>query len=330
MTLPSPQSLPEFQRLFSDEDACEDYLYDLRWPDGFVCPNCGSTQEPYWIESQRKVECADCGQHVYLTAGTIMHKSHTNLLTWFYGAFLVTTLTPGLSAVQFQKQMGISRYETAFQILHKLRAAMVNPDREPLRGVVEVDETYVGGTEPGATGGRGMEGKTLVVGAVEQRRSKDKRRSAQAGRLRLRVIEKATAKELTEFVEDHVEKGTTVLTDAWRGYDWLSDRGYDHVATAEGHRQTAAIILPLIHLEFANLKTWLQGTHHGRVEPQHLQAYLNEFVFRHNRRFWPFSAFQTVLRLGMQQGPQEYDTLYSASGTGRDVHVSGIDGGEER
>ncbi len=320
--LPSPQSLPEFQRMFSDERACHQYLFKLRWPEGYVCLECG-TRDYSWSEARRMIQCSN-GHQAYLTAGTIMHRSHTDLLTWFYGAFLVTTLTPGISAVQFQKQLGIGRYETAFQILHKLRAAMVNPDREKLKGVVEVDETYIGGAEPGSTGGRGMEGKTLVVGAVEQRKSKDKRRSAAAGRVRFRVIESATTKELTEFVEDHVEKGSTVLTDNWQGYLRLAKLGYEHVPFTVGHRQSASHVLPLIHLEFANLKTWLQGTHHGRVERQHLQAYLNEFAFRHNRRFWRFSAFQTVLRLGMHQGPQEYDDLYNADEYGRNVHLSEV------
>ncbi len=322
-TLRSPESLRDFARMFPNEEACVRYLFALRWPDGNPCPK-GCHREFALYQGGRVIFCKMCRQNISLTAGTIMHRSHTDLLTWFYGAFLVTTLTPGISAVQFQKQLGIKRYETAFQILHKLRAAMVNPVREKLRGVVEVDETYIGGAKPGAKGGRGMEGKTLVIGAVEQRPSKDRRRSAAAGRVRFRVIESATTKELTEFVEDHVEKDSTVLTDNWQGYLRLAKLGYEHIPTAVGHRQNASHILPLIHLEFANLKTWLQGTHHGRVERQHLQAYLNEFAYRHNRRFWRFSAFHTVLRLGMNQGPQEYDDLYTADEYGRNVHVAGL------
>jgi hypothetical protein len=323
MKLASPESLPDFQRLFPDEARCADYLFALRWADGYVCEECGSKVHSISYERQR-IQCNN-GHQVYITAGTIIHRAHTDLLTWFYGAFLVTTLTPGISAVQFQRQLGLKRYETAFQILHKLRAAMVNPNREKLRGVVEVDETYIGGTLPGGKGGRSTEHKTLVVGAVEQRHSPTRKRRGGvcAGRIRLCAIETASRKELTEFVEDHVAKASTILTDGWEGYSLLAQRGYEHLPTVEGHRQNTSHILPLIHIEFANLKTWLQGTHHGRQERQHLHAYLNEFAFRHNRRFWRFSAFQTVLRLGMKQRPQEYSDLYNTDEYGRGVHIKG-------
>jgi transposase-like protein len=326
--LSSPKSLPDFMRMFPSENECEDYLFDLRWPKSFICPECESTKEPYWIESQRKVECANCGQHTYLTADTILHKTHTPLKTWFLAAYLVTTHTPGISAVQLQRQLGLSRYETAFQILHKLRGAMVNPDREPLHGEIEVDETYIGGHEEGARGGRGDSSKAVVVGAVERRYDKKGKRVGRhfyAGRIRMHVIENATADNLTAFVEDHIEEGSVVITDAWRGYDRLKARGYQHERIVQGGAKHGSAILPLIHLEFANLKTWLQGTHHGRVEEQHLQAYLNEFCFRHNRRFWPFTAFQTVLRLGMKIDPMTYEKLYSADEQGHDVHLGRID-----
>jgi transposase-like protein len=325
--------------MFPNEEACEDYLFLLRWPDGFACPKkCGAGSKDYYLirrksrakhveatndqpyrRGPRVVECKVCGTHVYLTAETIMHKAHTPLLTWFHGAFLVTTLTPGISAVQFQRQLGLSRNETAFTILHKIRAAMVDPDRGLLEGEVEVDETYVGGVQHGGKGGRSLEGRALVVGAVEVRK-KVEDGARYAGRLRLRTIESASAKHLIPFVVDDVAKGTVILTDGWNGYDGLFKFGYKHRPEVEGTPQRASKILPLIHREFANLKTWLQGTHHGRVTPRHLQAYLNEFVFRHNRRFWAFSAFQTVLRLGMGTASPTYDKLYAAAGTGHDVH----------
>lgn len=313
MTLPSPQSLPEFTRMFPDDRACHQYFFKLRWPKDCVCPQCG-THNYSWSEARRMIQCSN-GHQAYLTAGTIMHRSHTPLQTWFYGAFLATTLTPGISAVQFQKQLGLSRYETAFQILHKLRAAMVDPGRGLLRGTVEVDETFVGGAKPGAKGGRSTEHKTAVVGVVEVRKARVG--GTYAGRLRLRAVPTTKGDVLTSFVKDHVERRSRISTDAWVSYGKLADDGYRHNAEVGAK-------LPIIHREFGNLKTWLQGTHHGRVERQHLQAYLNEFVFRHNRRFWRFSAFQTVLRLGMNQGPQEYDDLYKADEYGRNVHVAGV------
>jgi hypothetical protein len=252
----------------------------------------------------------------------MMHRTKLPLQTWFYGVFLITTLTPGISAVQFQQQLGIRSYETAFQMLHKLRSAMWDPERERLVGEVEVDETYVGGVEHGKKRGRSLEGKALVVGAVEVRLTRDERRYA--GRLRLRTVASASKSDLETFVQEDVEPGTAILTDGWIGYEDLWESGYDHLVQTKSESQEAGTkYLPLIHREFSNLKTWLQGTHHGRVEGQHLQAYLNEFVFRHNRRFWKFSAFETLLRLGLGRGPQSYDRLYSARGTGHNVHQLG-------
>jgi transposase-like protein/DNA-directed RNA polymerase subunit RPC12/RpoP len=328
-SLASPQSLPEFSRMFPNDDACAEYLIDLRWPHGFDCPDCGEETDDYWWDDKHYyIECPSCRHRVFLTAGTIMHGSHTDLLTWFYGAFLVTTLTPGISAVQFQKQLGLKRYETAFQILHKLRDAMVNPDREPLKGKIEVDETYIGGRSEPVHGGRSTEDKTLVVGAVEVIKALDRPRGVRAGRVRMRVITEASGSELVKFVKEHVRKGARVYTDGWAGYNGLEKAGFRHTATIQGAQADAeesGRFMPMIHLEFSNLKTWIKGTHHSRIERQHLQTYLNEFCFRHNRRFWRFSAFQTLLRLGMNKETLEYETLYNADEYGKNVHFSGSD-----
>lgn len=161
MALPYPRSLPELQRLFPDEGACVRYLFALRWSNGWRCTaGCGGA-EFILYDAGRSVFCRQCRKKTALSADTIMHRSKQPLLNWFYAAFLVSTLTPGISAVQLQSQLGISRNETAFQMLHKLRSAMLNPDREPLHGDVEVDETLVGGrTRKGAQKGRGTEHKT--------------------------------------------------------------------------------------------------------------------------------------------------------------------------
>lgn len=312
MRLSTPQSLPEFQRMFPDEEACQQYLLKLRWPGGFVCPNCGGTAH-YAYPHRRAIVCKACRRHLRLTAGTIMHRSKVPLLTWFYGAFLTATLTPGVSAVQLQRQLSISRYETAFQLLHKLRSAMVAPGRERLHGCVEVDETLIGGIHQGGKRGRSTEKKTLVVGAAEVRKGK-KKRGPLVGRVRLRAIPDATGTTLDAFMQEHVLTGTTVLTDGHAGYDGLRSLGYDH-------QPEVAADLPLIHREFANLKTWLRGTHHDRVERQHLQAYLNEFAFRHNRRFWPFSAFQRVLQIGIATAAPTYRELYEADEFGTGTHA---------
>lgn len=329
-----PTSLPEFQRVFPDDAACAKYLEALRWPDGFACPKCGLVAEPYRFPSKSSVvlRCRGCKDkgNTSLTAGTVMQGTHTALSTWFWGAYLATTQTPGLSALQFQRQLGLSRYETAFQILHKLRAGMVRPERDAIGGqhVVEVDECYVGGRTRGE--GRGVHHKATVVGAVEVRtRSTDgkkNKRKVYAGRLRLRVAsEMPTLEEMLEkpglsgrsqeilggFVKENVILGSTVRTDGWIGYARLTEDGYVHEdLVLGGDPEKAEKHLPMIHLVFSNLKTWIIGTHHG-VSQQHLQAYLNEYVFRFNRRFYPMTAFNSILGLAARAVPPTYAQLYA-------------------
>ena len=158
------------QRLFPDEEHCAAYLEALRWPEGFVCRFCGWTGAPYRFRHRASVlRCRHCQRDTALTAGTVMQKTRTPLSVWFWTAFLVTTQTPGMSALQIQRQLGLSRYETVFQMLHKLRAAMVRPDHDAIGAEhpVEIDETYVGGRTRGE--GRGIHHQSIVIGAVEVR-----------------------------------------------------------------------------------------------------------------------------------------------------------------
>jgi transposase-like protein len=318
--LPFPHSLPEFQRLFPDEAACADYLECARWRDGFVCEGCGSPGEPYRFTNRPGVlRCRHCNRDTRLTAGTVMELTHTPLSIWFWGAYLIASQTPGMSAVQFQRQLGLSRYETAFQILHKLRAGMVRPDQDRIGGkpeiFVEADETWIGGRTRGK--GRGVHDMVLVACAVEvlQRKrtsSLNKRKTGRyAGRVRLSVVPDRSAKSLIGFIEHTVAPGAHIITDDWSGYATLAKRGFLHTAVAErGDPQVAETFLPIIHLVFSNLKTWLRGIHHG-VSPQHLQAYLDEFTFRFNRRFYPFNAFRSLLGIAGDVTAPTYAELYS-------------------
>jgi transposase-like protein len=318
--LPFPQSLPEFQRLFPNDEACATYLEKARWKGAFVCPHCAASGSPFRFANRPGVlRCRKCRKNTGLTVGTVMERSHTPLSVWFWAAYLVSSQTPGMSAVQFQRQIGLKRYETAFQILHKLRAGMVRPDRDRIGGRadehVEVDETWVGGRTRGE--GRGVHHKTLVAAAVEVRQREpgtklDARRNGRyAERVRLAVIPDRSAASLCGFVEHAVEPGKKIVTDNWSGYADIAARGYDHHAIAErGDPRVAEEHLPIVHLVFANLKTWLLGTHHG-VSPQHLQAYLNEFTFRFNRRFYPFNAFRSLLGVASEATAPTYDALYS-------------------
>lgn len=312
-----PTTLLEFQRAFPDDTACAAHLEKLRWPKGFVCAKCGIAGDPYRRRTRPAVlQCRACRAQARLTAGTIMHGTRTPLLVWFWGAYLATTHTPGLSALQFQRQLGIKRYETAFQVLHKLRAAMVRPGREKIGTDgwhVEVDETYVGGRTRGE--GRGRTHQVLVAGAVEVRLLKKPRRRGErqlyAGRLRLALVPSRKKPALERFVQANIEKGSTVVTDAWTGYDGLPALGYEHHPITIGGDQTRTDeSLPLIHLVFSNLKAWLLGTHHS-VSPRHLPAYLNEFVFRFNRRFYPMTAVDSVLGIAMRTTGPTKKGLYS-------------------
>jgi transposase-like protein len=297
----------ELQSRFCDEEACRRYLAESRWPDGFRCPACDH-DDALELPTRLLWRCRSCGRDTSVTAGTILHRTRTPLTQWFCAAYLVTTHTPGLSALQLQRQLGISRYETAWTLLHKLRRAMVRPGRDLLRDKVEVDEAYVGGPEIDLRGGRQLRDKALVVAAVEVR-------GKGSGRVRLQVVPDASGASLTGFVKANVSPGATVMTDGWQGYAPLRDMGYRYRPRTQGDSRRASKILPRVHRVFGNLQTWLRGTHHG-VSAKHLQAYLDEFTFRFNRRHTPMAAFQTLLGLGGQQSATTYKELCVVESTG--------------
>lgn len=325
-----PRSLLEFQKHFPDEASCLRHLERIRWPEGFECPCCKKDGIPLRLQTRPRVlECRSCGHQVSLTAGTVMHRTRQPLPVWFWAAYLITSQTPGMSALQFQKQLGIKRYETAFLILHKLRAAMIRPQRDRI-GVqwpVEVDETFVGGATQGE--GRGRHHKTLVVGMVEVMPRKNALgsdpnlpsgqrpkhqgghgREFLAGRLRLEVVPDRKQETLEPLVLANVQKNAEVRTDGWTGYDNLGTLGYKHIAVSiNGDQVKTEQHLPMIHIVFGNLDSWILGTHHG-VSPVHLQGYLNEFVFRFNRRFWPMVGFESVLKIAVNMKAPTEQTFY--------------------
>lgn len=290
-----PQNILAFQQRFSTERACYEFVRESRWPDGFRCPRCGG-EEAYSREKRRQLECAACGHCASVTAGTVMANTKIPLRSWLWASWLMVTSKGGHSAAELARQIGVHT-ETAFTMLHKLRHAMVAPERTPLTGDVEVDESYVGGPEAGRPG-RGALTKMLIVGAVEDR-------GDHAGRVRFRLVEKATAGTLKEFIRAVVAPGSTVITDGSRSYEGLT--GYSHHS-----RSSRVASLKHYHRAVSNLKAWLRGTHHGRVEVKHLQAYLNEFCFRYNRRRNLAAAFQTVLGLTGKVGRFTYANIYAA------------------
>ena len=293
-----PMSILEFQRRFADDAACLDYLAMSRWPEGFCCPGCGGRRA--WVLARRHLwECAACGRQTSVTAGTIMDHTHLPLTLWFWSAYLMATHTPGISAVQLQRQLGISRYETAWFILHKLRRAMIAPERGLLAGEAEVDEAFVGGRNPGRRGGRDRTGKAVVAVAVEVR-------GTGSGRIRLQALPNANGDTLLGFVQATIRPAAIVHTDGWSGYRYLKAAGYDHRPVSQHYRLAdRKLILPRAHRAISNLKTWIAGTHRG-TSVKHLQVYLDEFTFRHNRRHTPMAAFQTLLGLSAHHPPATY------------------------
>jgi len=306
-----PTSILDFQNRFATETACYEFLRQSRWPDGFECPACKSPTA-YDRADRWGVECSKCGRCTSVTAGTVMHRTHMPIRIWMWAAWLMVTSKRGVSALELQRQLGLKTYQTAFQMLHKLRAAMVAPERSKLKGTIEVDESYIGGPEEG-TPGRGALTKVLIVGAIECRESKPTR-------LRLRVIEKADATELRRFIHDVTEPGSTIQTDGNPAYGDLRDRKHViFIAGKDGLKQDD--VLPCYHTAIGNLKALLLGTHHGAMREKHLQAYLNEFAFRFNRRGNLQAAFQTLLGLASKvEGPTYrglYDGKFEHPGRGR-------------
>jgi transposase-like protein len=270
-----PRTFQEFRDWFPNDDACVSYLEGLRWPEGFVCPACGGTTG--WRIAQRRMwMCTTCQRKTSVTAGTIFHRSHTPISTWFAAAWFVTSTKNGVSALALQQQLGFGSYETAWAWLHKLRRTMVRPDRDRLSGVVELDETFVGGISVGKQGA--STDKVPVQLAVE-RVGKNK-----LGRVRFALADAPGSLSLVEFACATITPGSTIHTDGARMLRRLGERGYTHKYTTVYNSPDKAAELPGVHMVASLLKRWLIGTLHYRVSDKHLEYYLDEYAFRFNRR----------------------------------------------
>jgi len=268
-----PETILEFEKRFATEEACREYLAQLRWPDGFCCPRCRYRRA--WVTKRGLYRCCHCGFQISVTAGTVFEGTRKPLRLWFRAMWHITSQKHGVSAMGLQRVLGLKRYETVWIWLHKLRTAMVRPGRERLSGIVEVDETYIGDKKPGKRG-RGAAGKTLVVIAVEDKGN-------HLGRIRLRRVANGSASSLIPAVRESVEPSSLVRTDGWSGYAPLPSQEYQHDVV----RQEADVgdnLLPLTNRVASLLKRWLLGTHQGAVRASHLDYYLDEFTFRFNRR----------------------------------------------
>src|SRR5659263_764909 len=227
-----PMNLTEFEKEFSTEEQCREYLFKLRWENGYMCPRCNCDKA--WQISEGKYKCHNCGYQTTVIAGTIFQDTHKPLTLWFRAIWWVTAQKNGASALGLQKILGLGSYRTAWTWLHKLRRAMVRPGRDKLSGYVEVDDAYIGGKSEGKRG-RGSENKVPIAVAVEINGEK-------IGRIRISRISNASGESLLGFVQDSIEKGSTVNTDGWQGYSGLSGAGYIHEVTIAKHVKKSEIL----------------------------------------------------------------------------------------
>ena len=304
-----PGDWNEFLTWFDSEDACLAYLEKLRWPDGFVCPACGSVK-PAYRSSRGRLVCRACDRQCTVTSGTIFDKTRTPLRVWLAAAWYLTNQKQGANALGLQRVLGLGSYQTAWTMLHRFRKAMVRPGRERLHGKVEVDETYLAITDRerpiSAKGRKNNTHKTLIAIAVEILDPKG------FGRIRVQRIPNDSTATVIPFVQEVVEPGSTVRTDGSAAYRNLAELGYQHQRIVVGGAAEAAhASMPGVHRVAALIKRWLLGTLHGAVQPDHLDAYLAEFVFRFNRRSSTFRGmlFYRLLQQAVATTPMTYEQV---------------------
>jgi len=299
-----PRSFHELTAWFPDDEACLRYLERVRWGDGFVCRFCGVVGGDWWAVRRGLRRCAACRHESSVTAGTIFHGSRLPLQSWFAAIWYVVNQKQGVSALGLQRVLGFGSYQTAWAWLHKLRRAMVLPGRELLAGAVEVDETYIGAARPGKRG-RGAEGKAIVAIGVEDH-------NGAPGRTRIARIPNVKRETLTDFVLDHIARGTEVRTDAYRGYNDVGRHRFSHfVVNVKESGDPAHIAMPHVHRVASLLKRWLLGTHQGAVTHDQLDYYLDEFTFRFNRRRSRHRGllFYRLIHGALAAEPHPYATL---------------------
>lgn len=267
----------EFRTLYSTEEACRAELFRLRFPEGFVCPVCGC-REYYPVRSRNTFQCRSCRRQTSVTAGTVMHRTRLPLTVWFWAIYLCATDKRGISAVQLSHTLGIC-YDSAWHLLDRIRTAMGQRDAQyQLSGIVELDDGYVGGPKHNGKRGRGTDKAQIVVAL-------SKSDGGAALFTRMRVVNDVTGKTLQQIIDEFMELGSKVECDGYRSYLKLTGVQLDARKYETGD-------LHWLHKAISNLKTFLLGTYHGRCTK--LQAYLDEFCFRFNRRM---TGNQIFLRL---------------------------------
>jgi len=268
-------SLLEFQQRFATESACQEALEKARWPQGFVCPRCGQGKACR-LGPRNLLQCSACRHQASVTAGTVFHKTHTPLVKWFWAIWMVAQDKGGVSALRLARQLEL-RYRTAWTMLHKLRKAMGQRDATyTLTGSIEMDDAFFGGAAAGKRG-RGAANKTKVVVMVESREE-------HAGFIGMKTVAKTDRAEIGAAATAKIAPGQEIHTDGWQAYGVLEKLGHDHRSQRVPPKE-ASEKLPWVHIAISNAKCFLLGTYHG-VSHKYLQAYLDEFCYRFNRRAW--------------------------------------------
>jgi len=294
-----PENQKEFERMFYEEQQCFDYLYSIKYPDKFICNKCIGNE--YWLIGKH-IRCKKCKSEISVTSGTIFHSSNLKLTDLFRIFWWIIIQKNGVSAKGLERVLGIS-YKTIWHWLHKIRRIMILPGRENLSGTVEIDEIFIGGKSKGKRG-RGSEGKTLVIVAVEII-------GKGTGRTRLAIVPDASRKSLNSFIKQNIKPDSTIVTDAWKGYVDVTKMKYKHKIENQSIKSDEVSTLPHVHRIASLLKRWLLGTHQSYVNMGNLEYYLDEFVFRYNRRKSSSRGklFYTLIYQAMNHEPIGYEKI---------------------
>ena len=299
-----PADMMDFMNMFPDESSCLEYLGLVRWPEGYVCHRCGSVEA--WKMDSGLYRCRKCRYAGSVISGTLFQNTRKPLRLWFQAIWYVVNQKNGVSALGLQQALGLGSYHTAWEWLHKLRRAMVRSGRDRLTGIVEMDETVIGGAHEGRLG-RGDPRKVLVLVAAEETESG-------IGRIRLATIPDASGATLSKLTLQMIDPGSTIQTDGWSGYNVLPSHGYIHKPCVNKNA-TDKNATPTAHLVASLLKRWLLGTHQGAVSHEHLPYYLDEFTFRFNRRTSRSRGklFYRLIEQALQSDPVPAKALHTTS-----------------
>lgn len=305
--IPKVMTVAEFFQRFSQQPACQEHLKTVRWGpnlERFVCPDCGHTHG-WWLPRRQLVECADCHKQTSVTAGTILHGIRSDLWKWLWAIYQLAHDKKGMAAMELAKQVRVC-YQTAWTMLHKIRAAMRQRDQAyTLQGLVEVDECYVGGKEPGRIG-RGVETKTPVAIGMELRKD------GKPGHMAMQSIPRVDAVSLRKFAESKIAKGATLKTDGWGSYKSVAKSGYRHKVIVTGGGPKAVAKFPWLHTFIGNMKRMILGTYHS-VSPKHLDHYLAEFGYRANRRWGERGLFDRLVLAAVSAKPLTFRQLVTGA-----------------